>query len=195
MQKQTVRSNPLNLFKPSITHISYSPFLLRLCSFTAKKTRNVSTCYRETFKEFLISLCWYSCNCIISNATYGVSVFTSSTFPTLTVWLCLLQVRYCLKNLREQMAAKTKVAKFCCVLAFYFLPLILCFMAFPFTPIIIPAVVHSFPADFLLFFFQPHTNGWKVGIPFRKNGLSAPKTGSTTDGQVSRIKKCWPTLI
>ncbi|XP_043972460.1 tuftelin 1a [Gambusia affinis] len=47
------------------------------------------------------------------------------------------EVRYCLKNLREQMAAKTK----------------------------------------------PHTNGWKVGIPFRKNGLSAPKTGSKTDGQ------------
>lgn len=47
------------------------------------------------------------------------------------------EVRYCLKNLREQMAAKTK----------------------------------------------PHTNGWKVGIPFRKNGLSAPKTGPKTDGQ------------
>ncbi|MED6286304.1 hypothetical protein CHARACLAT_004597 [Characodon lateralis] len=47
------------------------------------------------------------------------------------------EVRYCLKNLREQMAAKNK----------------------------------------------PHTNGWKVSIPFRKNGLSAPKTGSKADGQ------------
>ncbi|XP_012721205.2 tuftelin 1a [Fundulus heteroclitus] len=44
------------------------------------------------------------------------------------------EVRYCLKNLREQMAAKNK----------------------------------------------PHTNGWKVGIPFRKNGLSTPKKA---DGQ------------
>uniref|UniRef100_A0A1A8BQQ4 Tuftelin 1a n=2 Tax=Nothobranchius kadleci TaxID=1051664 RepID=A0A1A8BQQ4_NOTKA len=30
---------------------------------------------------------------------------------------------------------------------------------------------------------KPHTNGWKVSIPFRKNGSSAPKGGSKTDGQ------------
>ncbi|XP_038146165.1 tuftelin 1a [Cyprinodon tularosa] len=47
------------------------------------------------------------------------------------------EVRYCLKNLREQMAAKNK----------------------------------------------PQTNGWKVGIPFRKNGMSASKSGSKADGQ------------
>ncbi|MEQ2165750.1 hypothetical protein GOODEAATRI_020390 [Goodea atripinnis] len=39
---------------------------------------------------------------------------------------------------------------------------------------------------------RPHTNGWKVSIPFRKNGLSAPKTGSKTDGQAegSRLREC-----
>ncbi|XP_037532873.1 tuftelin 1a isoform X2 [Nematolebias whitei] len=46
------------------------------------------------------------------------------------------EVRYCLKSLREQMAAKTK----------------------------------------------PNMNGWKVGIPFRKN-VSAPKGGSKADQQ------------
>ncbi|XP_071324939.1 tuftelin 1a isoform X1 [Trachinotus anak] len=47
------------------------------------------------------------------------------------------EVRYCLKTLREQMAAKNK----------------------------------------------PHTNGWKVGVPFRKNVSSAPKGGAKADGQ------------
>ncbi|XP_029359273.1 tuftelin 1a [Echeneis naucrates] len=47
------------------------------------------------------------------------------------------EVRYCLKSLREQMAAKNK----------------------------------------------PHTNGWKVGVPFRKMVSSAQKGGSKADGQ------------
>nr|XP_046255427.1 tuftelin 1a [Scatophagus argus] len=47
------------------------------------------------------------------------------------------EVRYCLKTLREQMAAKNK----------------------------------------------PLTNGWKVGVPFRKSSSSAPKAGSKADGQ------------
>ncbi|KAK2844593.1 hypothetical protein Q5P01_011252 [Channa striata] len=47
------------------------------------------------------------------------------------------EVRYCLKTLREQMAAKNK----------------------------------------------PHTNGWKVGVPFRKNASPAPKTKTKDDGQ------------
>ncbi|KAM6994612.1 tuftelin 1a [Tautogolabrus adspersus] len=47
------------------------------------------------------------------------------------------EVRYCLKTLREQMAAKSK----------------------------------------------PHTNGWKVGIPFKKSGSSASKAGAKADGQ------------
>ncbi|XP_073341092.1 tuftelin 1a [Pagrus major] len=47
------------------------------------------------------------------------------------------EVRYCLKTLREQMAAKNK----------------------------------------------PLTNGWKVGVPFRKSSSSAPKAGAKTDGQ------------
>ncbi|XP_069552053.1 tuftelin 1a [Brachyistius frenatus] len=47
------------------------------------------------------------------------------------------EVRYCLKTLREQMAAKTK----------------------------------------------PHTNGWKVGIPFKKNASAAPKGGAKDDWQ------------
>ncbi|CAJ1062268.1 tuftelin 1a [Xyrichtys novacula] len=46
------------------------------------------------------------------------------------------EVRYCLKTLREQMAAKTK----------------------------------------------PHTNGWKVGVPFKKSS-SASKGGAKADGQ------------
>lgn len=100
----------------------------------------------------------------------------------LTTCLCLLQVRYCLKNLREQMAAKTKVPKICRSLNLFSTSHPVGFMAFPFTSFIIPAMVLFFSADFLSFFMQPHTNGWKVGIPFRKNGLSAPKT----DGQVSR---------
>ncbi|KAM8735898.1 tuftelin 1a isoform 3-T3 [Acanthopagrus schlegelii] len=47
------------------------------------------------------------------------------------------EVRYCLKTLREQMAAKNK----------------------------------------------PLTNGWKVGVPFRKSSSSAPKAGAKTDAQ------------
>ncbi|XP_041842793.1 tuftelin 1a [Melanotaenia boesemani] len=47
------------------------------------------------------------------------------------------EVRYCLKTLREQMAAKNKL----------------------------------------------HTNGWKVGNPFRKNVSPAPKGGEKADGQ------------
>ncbi|XP_060906627.1 tuftelin 1a [Labrus mixtus] len=47
------------------------------------------------------------------------------------------EVRYCLKTLREQMAAKSK----------------------------------------------PHTNGWKVGIPFKKSGFSTSKGGAKADGQ------------
>ncbi|XP_030250726.1 tuftelin 1a [Sparus aurata] len=47
------------------------------------------------------------------------------------------EVRYCLKTLREQMAAKNK----------------------------------------------PLTNGWKVGVPFRKSSSSAPKAGAKTDVQ------------
>lgn len=47
------------------------------------------------------------------------------------------EVRYCLKTLREQMAAKNK----------------------------------------------PLTNGWKVGVPFRKSTPSAPKAGAKADGQ------------
>ncbi|XP_039974449.1 tuftelin 1a [Xiphias gladius] len=47
------------------------------------------------------------------------------------------EVRYCLKTLREQMAAKNK----------------------------------------------PHTNGWKVGYPFRKNASSAPKGGAKANEQ------------
>ncbi|XP_056237264.1 tuftelin 1a [Seriola aureovittata] len=47
------------------------------------------------------------------------------------------EVRYCLKTLREQMAAKSK----------------------------------------------PHTNGWKVGVPFRKSVSPAPKGGAKADGQ------------
>ncbi|XP_019948112.1 tuftelin 1a [Paralichthys olivaceus] len=47
------------------------------------------------------------------------------------------EVRYCLKSLREQMAAKNK----------------------------------------------PHTNGWKVSVPFRKSSSSAPKGGAKADTQ------------
>ncbi|XP_026173526.1 tuftelin 1a [Mastacembelus armatus] len=47
------------------------------------------------------------------------------------------EVRYCLKTLREQMAAKNK----------------------------------------------PHTNGWKVGVPFRKNISPSPKGVAKADGQ------------
>ncbi|XP_044065267.1 tuftelin 1a [Siniperca chuatsi] len=47
------------------------------------------------------------------------------------------EVRYCLKTLREQMAAKNK----------------------------------------------PHTNGWKVSVPFKKSTSSAPKGGAKADGQ------------
>ncbi|GAA6220662.1 tuftelin [Lates japonicus] len=47
------------------------------------------------------------------------------------------EVRYCLKTLREQMAAKNK----------------------------------------------PHTNGWKVSVPFRKSASSTPKGGAKADGQ------------
>uniref|UniRef100_A0A3Q1FTZ5 Tuftelin 1a n=2 Tax=Acanthochromis polyacanthus TaxID=80966 RepID=A0A3Q1FTZ5_9TELE len=47
------------------------------------------------------------------------------------------EVRYCLKNLREQMAAKNK----------------------------------------------PHTNGWKVGIPFKKSSSTAPKGVAKADVQ------------
>ncbi|XP_029959311.1 tuftelin 1a [Salarias fasciatus] len=47
------------------------------------------------------------------------------------------EVRYCLKTLREQMAAKNKT----------------------------------------------HTNGWKVGLPFKKNASSAPKAAPKADGQ------------
>ncbi|KAF3691942.1 Tuftelin [Channa argus] len=47
------------------------------------------------------------------------------------------EVRYCLKTLREQMAAKNK----------------------------------------------PHINGWKVGVPFRKNASSPPKAKTKDDGQ------------
>lgn len=47
------------------------------------------------------------------------------------------EVRYCLKTLREQMAAKNK----------------------------------------------PHTNGWKVGLPFRKSAPSAPSGGPKADPQ------------
>ncbi|XP_074538716.1 tuftelin 1a [Halichoeres trimaculatus] len=47
------------------------------------------------------------------------------------------EVRYCLKTLREQMAAKSK----------------------------------------------PHTNGWKVGVPFKKSGSSASKSSAKAEGQ------------
>ncbi|XP_026228030.1 tuftelin 1a [Anabas testudineus] len=47
------------------------------------------------------------------------------------------EVRYCLKTLREQMAAKNK----------------------------------------------PHTNGWKIGLPLRRNTSPAPKGETKTDGQ------------
>ena len=49
------------------------------------------------------------------------------------------------------------------------------------------SMFHSFLAHFLLFSPQPHTNGWKVGIPFRKNASSAPKGGAKVNEQVSSL--------
>lgn len=55
-----------------------------------------------------------------------------------------------------------------------------CLTAFP-----LISIFHSSLADFLLFSIQPHTNGWKVSVPFRKSASSAPKGGAKADGQVS----------
>lgn len=49
------------------------------------------------------------------------------------------------------------------------------------------SVFHSLFAHFLLFSLQPHINGWKVGVPFRKNGFSSSKSETKADGQVSSI--------
>lgn len=57
-----------------------------------------------------------------------------------------------------------------------------CLMAFP-TPSLL-SIFHCSLADFLLFSFQTLTNGWKVGVPFKKSTPSAPKGGVKADGQV-----------
>lgn len=53
-------------------------------------------------------------------------------------------------------------------------------------------IFHSFLAHFLLFSTQPHTNGWKVGYPFRKNASSAPKGGAKANEQVSSLTRDRP---
>lgn len=97
------------------------------------------------------------------------------------VGLCFTQVRYCLKTLREQMAAKNKVCLFWAPL------LCLTIVNTPngISSTFFVSIFHSFLADFLLFSHQLHTNGWKVGVPFRKNASSAPKEEAKAAAQVN----------
>lgn len=44
---------------------------------------------------------------------------------------------------------------------------------------------HSLVADFPFFSLQPLTNGWKVGLPFRRSAPSAPKDEAKAEAQVS----------
>ncbi len=90
------------------------------------------------------------------------------------------------------MAAKSKVGLFwaqCCALTIVNLTscVLNTFPPPPLSPSFSP-----FIADFLLFSFQPHTNGWRVSVPFKRSTPS--KGGAKADGQVSSFSGARPHL-